>query len=122
MQGQPKFSTSRGRVRDPVDLFPRLPADVAKPDLVRPGPEGESERVPESVRDDPPRIDVRGSDQRVAGHRGPGVRIEPQDRSVERRRIARRPEVLGAECAALGSRDGLRAADAGRRITAGVER
>ena len=36
--------------RNPVDLLPVAPADVADPDLVRTGPQGEAERVPQTVR------------------------------------------------------------------------
>src|ERR1051325_7477707 len=60
----------RRGARDAVDLLPRVPADVAGPELVGPGADGDPERVAEAGRDDPSRVEVGAADVRVAGHRG----------------------------------------------------
>src|SRR5205823_3553913 len=62
---------------DPVDLFPRVPTDVAHPDPVGPaGLDGEPERVAHTLGDD---AVVRGipADQRVVRPGVSGGRIDP---------------------------------------------
>ena len=102
---------------DAVDLLPRVPADVAGPDLARARAEGEAERVAEAVGDDPAAVRVGVADRRVAGGGRAGVRVHAQDRAVERgglrRRACGRTARAARRPAAVGG--GQRPRPAGRR-------
>ena len=89
-----------GGAHESIDLFPRVPANVANPQLIRAGPNREPERVAKAVRHDP--LGVRVPGPRVAGRGGSGRRIDPEDRPVQRRGIGNRLEVLAAKRPAFG--------------------
>src|SRR5204862_7510477 len=55
------------RVREAVDLLPRVPADVAHPQLAGAGPERAPVRVAAAVGDDAPAVGMRVGDLRLAG-------------------------------------------------------
>ena len=95
-----------GRV-DAVDLFPRVVADVADPDLGRPGPRRDAKRISKSVRDDSPGIRVGIARERIVRQSGARGRIDSDHGSVEADRVAGRSEVLRAQGAAFGGRRGL---------------
>ena len=99
-----------GRVDDPVDLLPVVPADVADPELARPGPEREAERVAQAVGDDPARVRVGAAGERVAGRPAPVAGSTRMIEPSRRGRIAGRAQVLAAQRAALGGRRGQRRA------------
>ena len=113
---------ARGRIGDPVDLLPVVPADVAEPDLVGARPEREPERVAEAVGDDPAGVGIAVAEQGVAGESGASGGIDPEDRAVERDRVAAGAQVLRSERPAGGRRRGLRPTDPSRGIVAGVLR
>ena len=108
-------------VRDPVDLLPGVPADVADPELLRAGPETEPERVAQAVGDDAAGVVVGARGERVAGQPHAGVRVDPDDRAVERHRLTGRPaHRLRSQRTALGGGRRQVGARRRRRITAGV--
>ncbi len=92
------------RVDEPVDLLPRGPADIADPDLVRPGPEGEPHRVAQAVRHDPARVGIRAARPGIVERGLSGVGIDPDQRTVEPGGIAAGADVLGTQRSALGRR------------------
>src|SRR4051794_41824068 len=67
------------RVREAVDLLPRVPADVTHPQLAGARPEREAVRVAEAVGDDAPAVCGRGGGRRGVGERGARVRGYPDD-------------------------------------------
>ena len=110
----------RRDVRDPVDLLPGQPANVARVDVGRARPEGEAERVAQAVGDDPAVVDRAGAG--VAGERIAGVGIHADDRPVEPGGVGGREGVEAAERPALGGRRGLGLAGGARMVAAGVDR
>ena len=106
-----------GRVVDAIDLFPRIPADVADKQLPRAGPEGKPERIAETVRDDAARVDVRARGQRIVGRARARIRIDADDRAVQVHRIRERPQILTSKRPSLrGGRRQVRSS--GRRRVA----
>src|SRR4029453_376286 len=75
------------RVCDLVDLLPVVPADVADPNLVRPGPDRHPKRVSETVGDDAALVRIGAARKRVVWHSRASVGIDAQDGAVERRRV-----------------------------------
>ena len=91
------------------------------PDLARPGPEREAERVAEPVRDDPPPALVGVPDGGIVRRGLARVRVQPQDRAVQRRRLSGgAPEALRAQRAALRARRGQPGPGGSGRIAARV--
>jgi hypothetical protein len=97
--GQPKFSTALSPTLVTVDLFPRAPADVARPDFVRPRAEVETERVAQAVRDDARTVGIAG--ERIPRRGRARCRVDADDRAVQRGRIAGGEDVLRAQRAAF---------------------
>ena len=105
-----------------IDLFPGVIPDVADPDVVRPRPDREPERIPQPVRDDSPCVGVGALCKGVVGEAGASARVDPDDRPVERRRVARRPHILAPQCTPLCGRRRERCADPSGRVAARVSR
>ena len=101
-------------------ILPRVPAHVPGPDLAGSGPDGDAERVAQTVGDGPARVGVGRAGVRVVGEGRAGVGVHAQDRSVERRRIGRRPYVLRAQGSSLRGRWTHGPADTGGRIATGI--
>src|SRR5207247_5433148 len=74
-----------GGAHESIDLFPRVPANVANPQLIRAGPNREPERVAKAVR--PDTLGVRVPGPRVAGRGGSGRRPDPDGRPAHRRGV-----------------------------------
>ena len=111
-----------GRVGKAVDLLPGTPPDVAQVEVVGARAEGEAERVAQAGADDAADVRVRAAGVRVVGQRRARVRVNPDDRPVEARRVGAGACVLAAERAALGGRRRQGGAHPTRRIPAGVDR
>ncbi len=71
--------------------------------------------------DDPPRVRIGIGKERVGRKRQARGGVDADDRAVERRRIARRAQVLAPQGAALGARRRHRAPDAPWRVAAGID-
>src|SRR6185369_5896221 len=108
------------RVADPVDLLPRVPADVTHTDLVRARPEREPERVAEAVGDVPVVGRDAVADEGVVGHRVAGIRIDPGERAAALGRVAARAQVLRPERSTLRRRQAQRRAGGRGRVAASV--
>ena len=110
-----------GRRDQAVDLLPRLPADVADPDLVGTRSEREAERVAQPVGDDATRVRIGARRERVAGQRrrrsAGSIRMIDPSRPTGSR-IVRRSWARNEPPSAVG---GVSAAPVGvRRVTARV--
>ena len=110
---------AEARVGEPVDLLGGVPTDIADPDVAARG-EVEAERIAQAFGDDPARVRVGAGEHRVGADALAGARVDADQRPVEAHRIPRRPQVLAAQCAALGVR--RRRVGAGVRVVAWVHR
>jgi hypothetical protein len=111
-----------GRVGEAVDLLPGPATDLADPDLIGAGAEGEPERVALAEGDDPARVGVGAAIERVAGQARARVGVDTEDGAVEAGRVARSSDILAAERPTLGGRRGQRGADSARGVSAWIER
>src|SRR5262249_10538651 len=73
------------RIRDPVDLLPVVPPDVADPDLVRSRSDRQAKRIPEAVPDDPILTRDREPREWIVGRRLAGDRVDAQDLATKGR-------------------------------------
>ncbi len=110
------------RMGDAVDLLPGTPPHITHPDFVGPWTDRKSEGIAHSVGDDPARIGVGTGSKGVIRKAFPGVRIDPQNRTIERGRIGEGAHVLCSQRTAFGQRRSQFAPDSPRRIPARILR
>src|SRR5439155_3970877 len=110
----------REHVVEAVDLLPRVPPDVADPELARAGPQRHAEWVAKAVGDDALGAGNAAVGERIVRHRGARRRIDAQDGAVEADRLTDAAQALRPQRAAFRRRRRLRATDPARRIAARV--
>ena len=105
-----------------VDLLPGAPADVADPEVARPRPQGEPERVAKPLGDDAPRVRVAVRRQGVVGQSGPRGGVDAEHGPAEERRSRHPVQAEGTQGTPLGGRRRLGSTYGGGRVAARILR